>query len=132
MIKQPEQFKSKEEEISALYSRIEEIKKKEGAENHEEASLKAVREHISQPIEQAARPEYALKEKEEKEIQSQLFDLPPEAHDAKVLKLLYLAEEKGILNALNVARKLNNPHLLDDFERALARAIAQKFKEHSN
>ncbi|HEY1037432.1 MAG TPA: type IV secretory system conjugative DNA transfer family protein [Candidatus Paceibacterota bacterium] len=48
-----------------------------------------------------------------------ILELSPERHDKRMEELLALIQERGVLNAIQVARGLNNPHLDDDFHRFL-------------
>ncbi len=48
-----------------------------------------------------------------------ILELSPEQHDRKMEELLALMQEKGVLNAIQVARGFNNPHIDDDFHRFL-------------
>ena len=48
-----------------------------------------------------------------------MLDLMPEEHDGKMSELVDILQEKGVLNALSVVDKLNNPHIEDDFHRFL-------------
>ena len=66
-------------------------------------------------------PQYAIKEREAETI---ALGLSPEPHDRQIEGFVGILQEKGIKNALTVVRKLDNPHLLDDFHRFLARLIA--------
>ncbi len=72
-------------------------------------------------------PNYAL---EHKEVEAITLQLSPEPHDKQIEQLLGIMEEKGIKNALNVAMKMKNPHLLDDFFRVLVQCVASGFPIH--
>lgn len=72
-------------------------------------------------------PDYAIPHKE---VETITLQLSPEAHDKQIEQLLGIMEEKGIKNALNVAMKMKNPHLLDDFFRVLVQCIASGFPIH--
>jgi hypothetical protein len=54
-----------------------------------------------------------------------LLKLEPEAHDTQLDGLLDIVVQQGIKNALTVAGRLKNPHLEDDFHRALVRYVAE-------
>lgn len=52
------------------------------------------------------------------------------ASDEKIKKLLLVAEQKGVIYAVNVAKKMDDPYLLDMFHDALAaQGFYKKFKE---
>lgn len=125
MLNSHEQFKSPEDEIASLKQRIEELKTK-SPEKNDEAAIEAVKEHTKRIREELspASYEYATPA-EKKEYDTGIFDLPPEEHDNKILELLKLSKEKGILYVVNLIQKTGNEHLLDDFERAIARELAE-------
>jgi hypothetical protein len=49
--------------------------------------------------------------------------LRPESHDEKIEELFAIMLDKGIKNALDIARKLGNPHVEDDFHRFLVQYL---------
>lgn len=50
--------------------------------------------------------------------------LHPETHDRKMEELLGVLLDKGISSALSVIKKMNNPHIDDDFHRFLVQYLA--------
>ncbi len=48
-----------------------------------------------------------------------VLELKPESHDSKMAELISLVMEKGISNALDIVRKLEDDHVNDDFHRFL-------------
>lgn len=72
----------------------------------------------------------------EEELEGLVLDLPADEDDEAVGELLQIVHEKGISNALSVVARYSNPHLEDDFHRALVQYIhegypAVGFKEGS-
>jgi TraM recognition site of TraD and TraG/Helicase HerA, central domain len=59
---------------------------------------------------------YKMKPQEQWEI---ILELSPESHDRKMEELLQLIQNKGLLNAIQIARGMNNPHIDTDFHRFL-------------
>jgi hypothetical protein len=57
------------------------------------------------------------------ETESLVLKLKPEEHDKKIEQLFGIMLEKGIKNALDIAAKMNNPHLEDDFHRFLVQYL---------
>lgn len=57
------------------------------------------------------------------ETESLVLKLKPESHDKKIEELFGIMLEKGVKNALDVAAKLNNAHLEDDFHRFLVQYL---------
>src|SRR5574343_1833479 len=58
------------------------------------------------------------------EIEAISLNLSPEEHDDKIKGLLSILNEKGVKNALDVLRKMNDPHLEDDFHRFLVQYLS--------
>lgn len=118
-----QKFGSPKEELEWLKRRYEEkkteLEKMNEPESERKAANSAIKEHVWSKPEKVLRPYYQISEKTEENLVSRILKLPPEAHDKKIEELLSLAEEKGIITAVLVARKLNNPHLEDDLHRAL-------------
>lgn len=52
-----------------------------------------------------------------------VLDLTPETHDKKMEELLSILLTKGILNAINIAKGFNNPHIESDFHRFLVEYV---------
>jgi len=59
---------------------------------------------------------FSMKPSEQWEV---ILELSPEAHDRKMEELMALIQEKGVLNAIQIARGLNSPHIDADFHRFL-------------
>jgi len=121
-----QKFNSPKEELEWLKKSYESKKAElekmgESAESAErqDAASAVLREHADQPAEKVLTPGYRLPETDEEDLVAKLLNLPPEEHDKKIQELLAIAEEKGIYNAIAVARGLGDPHLEDDLHRAL-------------
>jgi len=56
-----------------------------------------------------------------------VLDLAPESHDSQVGLLLAAARDRGVGAALSAAHKLGNPHIEDDFHRALVEYIREGY-----
>lgn len=113
IIPEAPQFKTPQEEVKWLERQLEQ-KKKEALEaglerEHKELAREVLEKHV-----QTATPptDYQISEEEAEELRSAI---EKESHAKQVEELLRIADEKGILNAISVARKLDNEHLLDDF-----------------
>ncbi len=61
----------------------------------------------------------------EHETVRNILKLEPETHDVQLDGLLDIVATRGIRNALSVAARLKNPHLEDDFHRALVRYVSE-------
>lgn len=106
-------FSNPQEEVKWLEEQLE-AKKKEVMESGEsrrekEMAKEVVEEHAQKAV---ASDDYQIPEEE---IEKHKSEIEKESHSKQVEQLLHIANEKGIINAIAVARKLNNPHLLDDF-----------------
>ena len=115
-----QKFTSPQEELSYL---------KEYISNKEKELEKAgarveSNEHVQQVVHEysESKPEAVLAkgtvipEKMRDEI---VLQLSAETHDDKMGELISLVYEKGVLNALSIVTKMNNPHITDDFHRFL-------------
>lgn len=67
---------------------------------------------------------YKMKPSEQWEI---ILELSPEAHDKKMEELLALVQEKGVLNAIQIARGMNSPHIDADFHRFLVEYLKKGY-----
>ena len=116
-------FNSSDEELEWLRNRYKEesseAKKGEKAIEEQELAAKVLYEHIRKEPEKTLGDNYKLSAKEQESLVAKILNLAPEAHDKKVEELLAVAEEKGVLNAVAIARSLKDPHLEDDLHRAL-------------
>ncbi|MFH0803735.1 MAG: type IV secretory system conjugative DNA transfer family protein [Candidatus Tagabacteria bacterium] len=122
-------FSSPQEEVEWLKQRIQEklteAEKAKETKPQMEAAKEAVKEHIARPPEKTLAPEYKISEEE---AGAKVLELKPEPHDRQIEELLGVLEEKGILNAVSVCRKLD-PHLEDDFHRVLIQYLLEKINK---
>ncbi|PIR70512.1 MAG: hypothetical protein COU46_01070 [Candidatus Niyogibacteria bacterium CG10_big_fil_rev_8_21_14_0_10_42_19] len=116
MISTPENpLSSPEEEISWLEQELRERKKKLGSSAGEKERFNATKEILKEAGEspdEVISENYRLKPEE---VEKHTHALADESHHKQIDELLSIAGEHGLLNALKVVRKLNNPHLTDDF-----------------
>jgi hypothetical protein len=117
-------FNSTEEELSYLRKIV---SQKENT-YHESGYSPEKEKVISQTLEQYGKNNPV--EKLEKghlipeSIQDEIvLELSPEVHDTKMIELMELVYRKGILNALIIVEKMNDPHVQDDFHRFLIQYI---------
>lgn len=121
-------FKTPEEEILHLRRVIEEKEKAFNNVGYKKDDLKSVKETIS--LYKKVSPSDILDknfEMKKDEIESFELKISPEEHDDKIKKLILLAKEKGIKNALLVVEKMQNYHITDDFHRFLAEYLKEGF-----
>jgi chromosome segregation ATPase len=124
IIEQENKIGSPQEEIAKLKKRISELEVSpdslEGVANKEMVG-QVVKEHIETPPEKVLSEEYKFSpEKIEKHTEVIAgIQKGEEKCQEQIAKLLQLVQDEGILNAVAVAKKLNNPHLQDDFHGAL-------------
>lgn len=125
MSKPESPFASPGEEIQWLKEQLE-TKKRELKETGKETKPEeAAKEIIKEYTEQAPVIVPSLLFEDAGETVS---GLESEPHAKQVEELLAIAKKQGILNAVNVARHLNNPHLLDDFHDRLALELSRSIK----
>jgi hypothetical protein len=72
--------------------------------------------YSQQDADRVLHEKFSMSPQEQWEI---ILELSPEQHDKKMEELLAIIHEKGVLNAIQIARGFNNPHLDDDFHRFL-------------
>jgi predicted nucleic acid-binding Zn-ribbon protein len=128
MLEEDKNQKNIQEEISRLQERLkekkEEMRKTEKELTPEKAEFAAeetLREYAENDIPEKGKSAFSLSQNlKEIDESAERLKLSPEEHDSQIGKLLEISEEKGILFALKVANRLNNPHLQDDFQRRLA------------
>lgn len=120
-----EKFNSPEEELSYLRNVILEKEKQILESSKYKPDTEKV---ISQTIEQYKKHDpveklnkgHLVPEKIQEEI---VLELSPETHDHKMSEFISMIETKGILNALTIVEKMNDPHLQDDLHRFLVQYI---------
>jgi hypothetical protein len=116
-------FSTPEEELAYLRERLREKEPTPEAMVETRINLGAANKQvISEYLEEEARLENSFAETRDAVLQ-EVLGLEPEDHDATVVELLSISKEKGIKHTLNAVRNLNNPHLEDDFHRALVEFI---------
>jgi len=125
-----ESIKSLEEEIQALEEKLA-ARKAEGEPREEKEVFREVlKEHVEHVKEAAEREPASGKPDATAVPGSSLYDYAAQIekkggaeaedeHKEQVDALVEIALTKGIAEAVNVARHLRNPHLLDDFHDAL-------------
>jgi hypothetical protein len=117
------------ERLAAKEKEVLERSREKGIEARPEAISKvaaheAVREYGRAPQNKLLHKDYVMPAEQTSEI---VLSLTPETHDTKMAELLGIMETHGIKNALNIASKLNSPHILDDFERFLVQYIKEGY-----
>lgn len=121
-----EKFKSPEEELAYLRERVREKEQElDAAPNRFETDRIAKREiqaYAEEPTATILHETIIMPEHEAVGIK---LNLEPEVHDKQLDSLLQLVATRGIRNALSVASRMKNPHLEDDFHRALVRYVAE-------
>ncbi len=70
---------------------------------------------------------YKMPAQEQWEI---ILDLSPEMHDKRMEGLMQVMQEKGVLNAIQVARGMNSPHIDADFHRFLVEYLKKGYPSH--
>lgn len=124
MKKLEQSFSSPKEELDFLRERISKIEKQFESGNSNERNLERSRVPIKNeiinysniPPEDLMKKGVVIPERIRDEI---VLELRPEAHDEKMAELISIAMEKGITNAIDIAKKLEDEHVNDDFHRFL-------------
>jgi hypothetical protein len=117
-----ETFNSQEAEIGhiAKESQRSYILQEGGIKTIEEATRKSIEEYAKVEAKDFLHETRALPTHEAERI---VLRLRPETHDQKIEELFGLMVEKGIKNALDIAKKMADPHLEDDFHRFLVQYL---------
>lgn len=123
---QPQQFSNPEEEVAFLRKQLE-MKQQElvntGIEKTpEEVASETIKIYEAQPKEEVLHQDHVLPEKEEEQI---TLKLKPEEHDRQMEELFGVLLEKGFKNTLSIVRRMQNPHLEDDFHRFLVQYLLE-------
>lgn len=125
-----ERFKSPEEELAYLRERVAQKERElEVPHNSFESDRIGKREIAHYADQPAATVLHETVVMPEHETVRHLLKLEPEEHDRQLDGLLQIVSQRGIRNALSVAARMKNPHLEDDFHRALVRYVAAGLPE---
>ena len=100
-------------------SKIDKSEKGDDVTVERNLAVNVLRKHTQKEPDKVLSDSYKLSSVEQESAVSMLLNIPPESHDKRIGDLLALAEERGVLNAVSVVRKLEDPHLEDDFHRAV-------------
>lgn len=119
-----QQLRTPEEERdylrSLLASKEKEIEDLKMDRPRESAVVDVLREYKSVAPEHVLASSYQLPEKT---LAVFKVDLSPEVHDDQIIRLAEIVEEHGVKNAFSVVDQMNDPHLVDDFERFLVQYL---------
>ena len=122
-------FKTPEEELDFLRAHIAEREKTLGSNdqnvNREQLAHNVITEYRKFEPKEVLHESAVMKNKEAERL---ITRLKPEAHDRKMEELLAVLLDKGISNTLDIIRKMNNPHLDDDFHRFLVQYLHDTHK----
>ncbi len=119
-------FASPQEELAYLRERVaakeRELEVPESRFERERIATREVEHYADAPSTDVLKPQYAMSEHE---VAHSALRLAPEEHDTQIDELLRVVSERGIKNALAIAKKINSAHLEDDLHRALVRYVAE-------
>jgi len=122
-------FKSPEEELAFLRAHIKEREQsfiESGqAKNKEDVTNEVLMDYKKNTSEQVMHKDVAISEVEANGL---VLRLKPEHHDHKMEELLGVLLSKGVSSAFDVVKKLNNPHIDDDFHRFLVQYLVSVHK----
>lgn len=119
------QFKNPEEEVAFLREQLRqqhEAMSAQGIEVKKEDVAKSLIEtYKAVPAQEVLHPKQVLPQES---VEGIVLKLKPEAHDATISEILGVLMSQGIKNAMEVVRRMNSPHLDDDFLRFLVQYLA--------
>lgn len=121
-MEQKKSIENLEDEIRRIKQEIEKRKQEtketdNSAEVNEKTVYEVIKTHIEENPPESLDKKYRLTEHA---IKTRVSNLEPEEDDRKIAELFNIAMEHGVINAVRICEKLNNPHILDDFHRRLA------------
>jgi len=110
------------EEIESLKKRIVELETISQGKERTEAIKEAIQEHAGKSPEEFLTEGHRFTQQEIEQHAQKIGDISVEKqHQEQVLELMQIAQSKGILNAVSVIKRLNNPHFEDEFHAALVK-----------
>lgn len=122
-MEQEKKIGSAAEEIEHLKQRIAELEKTSSGKGKEEIIMEAVKEHAEKAPKKFLSENYLMTQEKIKEHAERISGIEPEKqHDEQIRELMQIAHDKGILNAVSIAKQLD-PHFEDDFHKALINYI---------
>jgi hypothetical protein len=112
-----------ESEIEYLKQRIAELERQAVGKEKPEVVKEVIKEHVEKQPEEALPSENRFSAQQIQEHAQKVGSLKSDetAHNDQVTELLQIAHDKGILNAVSVARATDDPHLEDEFHDALVK-----------
>ncbi|MEX2369068.1 MAG: hypothetical protein WD552_01585 [Candidatus Paceibacterota bacterium] len=120
-------FTSPEEEISYLREKISRSTSPESGVEHEDIDVPSLEREVVRSYsddEDVLAPEYRMGEQRSDEI---VLNLSPEPHDKQMDELLSILAKEGLKNTLQIVKKLDDPHLEDDFHRVLIQYVKEGY-----
>ena len=117
-----EKFATPQQELSYI---AQESQRQYALQEQPHKTLEAAAEHTIQQYAQAEAKDFLHEARvlPEHEAERIVLKLKPESHDSNIEELFGVMLEHGIKNALDVARKTNNPHIEKDFHRFLVQYL---------
>lgn len=108
-----------------LKKRITELESISQGKGKSEIIKETIKEHAEKIPEQVLTEEHRLPAEEIKKQAERIGGLKneEELHQRQVLELLQISQDRGILNAISIAKQLD-PHLEDDFHDALVKYLS--------
>ncbi len=124
-LKKTPNFKSHEDEIMFLRSKLEQYSSNEKNLDSKEINIENVAEKIVKnykeaPIEYVIHKDHIL---DESEMGGITLNISPEEHDNIIEDLYSFMLDHGIKNTLEMITRMNNPHIEDDFHRFLVQYL---------
>jgi len=110
------------EEIESLRKRIAELETVSQNKERTEAIKEAIQEHVGKSPEEFLSEGNRFTQQEIEQHAQKIGDTSVEKqHQEQVLELMQISQSKGILNAVSVIKRLNDPYLEDEFHGALVK-----------
>ncbi len=123
--KSSSKFSSPDEEINKLKAEIAKKAKELNADNKTDLARVANKELLEYSLSPTQNVLDSDMQMPSRDIMREVLKLESEDHDEQIEKLLRLTPYRGVKNVLSIVKKINNPHLEDDFHRALVQYLIQ-------
>lgn len=119
------QFQSPEEEVAFLREQLKQKEQMLGGRGievgKEDLARSLIEEYRQVPVREVLHPKQVMPPDH---VEGVVLKLKPETHDSTTTELMSIMMEKGVKNALEVAHRMNSPHIEDDFYRFLVQYLA--------
>lgn len=119
-------IESPQEEIAMLKKKISELEGlSSGKKEQKDVVAEIIKDHTEKAPQEIFSEGYKLTPEQVQQHVERISNLSSEEdpHQQQILELLQFAQDKGVFNAVSVVKRIGDPHLEDDFHRALVKYL---------